>query len=166
MSNNLSIEKAIMDLDKRIQSAIWAGVKSMTAAAGELAEMGDKELHKSIDHIGTYKQYVDSYGNPRMSSQPGEPPSSAPGNPLDQAIYHQHVSSKGANPAVAEFGVRSDIAHNLEFGTPMMQPRPFLRPAKNKIAQDALEVTAVHFLKAVINKFKKQAGTTVTVVME
>jgi HK97 gp10 family phage protein len=167
MSNNKSIEQAINQLDKRIQSAIWAGVKiGMTAAAAELAESGEKELHQSIDHIGTYKPYIDSYGNPRVSSAPGEAPSSAAGNPLDVNIYHRHISSKGSNPAVAEFGVNGEIAHFLEFGTPKMQPRPFLRPAKQKIAREALDVTAFHFLKAVIGKFKKQAGTTITVVMK
>ena len=167
MSNNTGIEQALKQLDKKIQSAIWAGVKTgMTSAAGQLAEMGDKELHDSINHIGTYKPYVDSYGNPRMSSQPGEPPASAPGNPLDSNIYHRHISSKGSNPAVAEFGVQGEIAHELEFGTPKMQPRPFVRPAKQKVALSARDVTAFNFLKAVIGKFKNQAATNITVVMK
>jgi hypothetical protein len=158
-----SLEAAIKQLDRRIQDAIRAGVQSMTAAAGELAEYGDNELHRSIDHLGTYKPYVDSYGNARVSSHPGEPPASAPGNPLDMNIYHRHVSSKGSNPAVAEFGVSGEIAHHLEFGTPKMQPRPFLRPAKKYVASKARYVVALHFIGAVTRKLRQSSATKITV---
>lgn len=164
--SNSSIEKAIADLDKRIVYAIRAGVRSMTSAADELAKMGEQELHKSIDHIGTYKPYIDSRGNPRVSSQPGEAPASSSGNPLDKAIYHKSVSGKGANPAVSEFGAAIEYATDLEFGTPKMQPRPFIRPAKEKLKKEALEITAYHFIKAMLAKFKTQSATTVTMEMK
>lgn len=163
MSNNIGIERAIKELDKRVQAAIWAGVKSMTISAGELAEMGDAELHRSIDHIGTYKPYIDTYGNPRVSSHPGEPPSSRPGNPLDQNIYHRHVSSRGSNPAVAEFGVNGGIAHELEFGTPKMQPRPFVRPAKKYVASKARGVVAFNFISAIRKSFIKSSSRVIVV---
>jgi len=137
----------------------------MNTAAGKLAEMGEAELHRSIDHIGTYKPYVDSYGNPRVSSQPGEPPSSRPGNPLDRNIYHKHLSGAKSNPAIAEFGVMGEIAHNLEYGTPNMQPRPFVKPAKAYVSSKARAIVGQLFISAMQGNLKKSSSITVNVTL-
>lgn len=161
-----SLRKAIFDLDKRIKKAVDAGVHSMQVSAGELAEIGEEELHKSIDHIGSYKPYIDTYGNLRMSSQPGEPPASKPGNPLDQNIYHNHVTAPKSNPAVAEFGVNGEVAHLLEWGTPKMAPRPFVRPAREKVRQRAKDIVINNFVGAMILSFAKSSATSVEVKVD
>lgn len=163
MSDAAAIRMAVKKLERQVNAALLAGVRSMTIASAELAELGESELHRSIDHIGTYKPYIDSSGNARVSSKPGEPPASAPGNPLDTNIYRRNVSSRGSNPAVSEFGVRGAIATELEFGTPKMQPRPFVRPARNYVASKAHRIIRIHFVRALRRSFAKSSATVVVV---
>ena len=78
-----SLDRAIRELDTRIQRIIQAGVSSTYESAGQLADRGKDYVQESIRHEGTYKSYIDKRGNPRMSSAPGEAPASAAGNDLD-----------------------------------------------------------------------------------
>jgi HK97 gp10 family phage protein len=160
-----SLRKAMFDLDKRIKRIVDAGVHSTTDSATQLAEMGDFELHRLIDHKGSFKPYKDASGKERLSSQPGEPPASAPGNPLDLNIYHNTVTSPKANPAIAEFGVKGQIAQALEYGTEKMQPRPFVRPARETVKKHAAVIVATNFSNAMAKKAMSM-GPPVTVVVE
>ena len=134
-----SLNKAIKDLDNRIQRIIQAGVSSTHLSANMIADTGAELVRDSIRHSGTYKPYIDKRGNQRMSSAPGEPPASAAGNDLDKSIYSKSVSKKNQNPAVAEFGSTSPYARALEYGTEKMAPRPFMRPIAQEIRRDRVE---------------------------
>ena len=160
-----SLRKAIFDLDRRVKQIIDAGVHSNTKSVAELAKIGEDELHRLIDHRGTYKPYIDASGTSRLSSQPGEPPASAPGNPLDLNIYHNAITPPKGNPAIAEFGVKGEIAQALEFGTGKIQPRPFVRPAREFVRKNAAKTIADNFSNAMAAKAASM-GPPVTVVVE
>jgi len=138
-----SLNKAIKDVDNRIQRIIQAGVSSMHQSANQLADMGKEYVKDSIRHEGTYKSYIDKRGNERMSSAPGEPPASAAGNDLDKSIYSKSISKRNSNPAIAEFGSTSPYAMSLEYGTQKMAPRPFIRPAAEKLRSKDVELVVV-----------------------
>lgn len=150
-----SLNKAIKDVDNRIQRIIQAGVYSMYESANEIADLGKEYVNESIRHEGTYKQYVDKRGNVRMSSAPGEPPASAPGNDLDKSIYSKKISKRNANPAIAEFGSTSPYARALEYGTEKMAPRPFMRPAAEKLrSSDVERIVVGNFAMRMARKIK------------
>ena len=150
-----SLNKAIKDVDNRIQIIIQAGVSSMYESANQIADLGKEYVNESIRHEGTYKQYVDKRGNVRMSSAPGEPPASAPGNDLDKSIYSKKISKKNQNPAIAEFGSTSPYARALEYGTEKMAPRPFMRPAAEKLrSSDVERIVVGNFAMRMARKIK------------
>ena len=150
-----SLNKAIKELDFRIQRIIQAGVSSMYESANQLADIGKEYAQDSIRHEGTYKPYIDKRGNPRMSSAPGEPPSSAAGNDLDKSIYSKKISKRNSNPAIAEFGSTSPYAAALEYGTERMAPRPFMRPAAEKLRSKDVEMVVVsNFATRMARKIK------------
>lgn len=150
-----SLNQAIKDVDNRIQRIIQAGVSSMYESANEIADLGKEYVHESIRHEGTYKQYVDKRGNVRMSSAPGEPPASASGNDLDKSIYSKKISKRNANPAIAEFGSTSPYARALEYGTEKMAPRPFMRPAAEKLrSSDVERIVVGNFAMRMARKIK------------
>lgn len=143
------------DLDARIQRIIQAGVSSMYDSANQLANTGKDYVQESIRHEGTYKPYIDKRGNQRMSSAPGEPPASAIGNDLDKSVYSKPISRKNANPAIAEFGSTSPYAMSLEYGTEKMAPRPFMRPAAEKLrSKDVEGVVVGNFAARMARKIK------------
>lgn len=150
-----SLDKAIKELDFRIQRIIQAGVSSMYDSANQLADIGKDYVQDSIRHEGTYKSYIDKRGNQRMSSAPGEPPASATGNDLDKSIYSKKISKRNANPAIAEFGSNSPYAMSLEYGTEKMAPRPFMRPAVEKLrSADVKDVVVGNFVDRMFQKIK------------
>jgi HK97 gp10 family phage protein len=150
-----SLDKAIKEVDVRIQRIIKAGVSSMYESANQLANIGKEYAQDSIRHEGTYKPYIDKRGNQRMSSAPGEPPASATGNDLDKSIYSKSISKKNQNPAIAEFGSTSPYAAALEYGTERMAPRPFMRPAAEKLrSKDAESVIVSNFAMRMARKIK------------
>ena len=150
-----SLDKAIKEIDFRIQRIIQAGVSSMYDSANQLAEIGKGYVQDSIRHEGTYKPYIDKRGNQRMSSAPGEPPASASGNDLDKSIYSKKISKRNSNPAIAEFGSNSPYAMSLEYGTEKMAPRPFMRPAVEKLrSADVKDVVVGNFVDRMYKKIK------------
>lgn len=150
-----SLDRAVRELDMRIQRIIQAGVSSMYDSAGQLADRGKDYVQESIRHEGTYKPYIDKRGNPRMSSAPGEAPASAAGNDLDKSIYSKKISKRNANPAVAEFGSTSPYAMSLEYGTEKMAPRPFMRPAIQILrSKDVESIVVGNFASRMARKIK------------
>ena len=150
-----SLDRAIRELDTRIQRIIQAGVSSTYESAGQLADRGKDYVQESIRHEGTYKSYIDKRGNPRMSSAPGEAPASAAGNDLDKSIYSKKISKRNANPAIAEFGSTSPYAMSLEYGTEKMAPRPFMRPAAEKLrSKDVESIVVGNFATKMARKIK------------
>jgi HK97 gp10 family phage protein len=150
-----SLDRAIKQLDIRIQRIIQAGVSSMTQSANELADIGAELVRDSIRHEGTYKPYIDKRGKQRMSSAPGEAPASASGNDLDKSIYSKKVSKANGNPAVAEFGSTSPYAMALEYGTERMSPRPFIRPAAIKLRKEKVaDIVTSNFAARMAKKIR------------
>lgn len=128
---------AFKEVDKRVFGAILAGVYKMRETAGDLATIGAEEIRKSIAKKGSYKPYVDRRGKLRLSSNPGTPPAAVPEGDLLPSIYQTTTSKINQNPAVAEFGSKAPFAVELEYGTTKVAARPFLLPARQKVASVA-----------------------------
>lgn len=152
---NQSLQAALQELDVRLQRMIQAGVASTYESAGQLADAGKEEVHRLIRHKGSYKEYYTKDGKTRTSSQPGEPPATEPGNTLDNSIVSTRISRRNENPAKAAFGSTAKYAPHLEFGTAKMQPRPFMRPAREHVSRIAGGIVANNFYKNMLNKAKK-----------
>lgn len=160
---NQSLQAALQEMDVRIQRIIQAGVASTYESVGQLADAGKEEVHRLIRHKGTYKDYLAKDGTIRTSSQPGEPPASDTGNPLDKSIVSTRISRRNENPAKAAFGSTASYAAHLEYGTSRMAPRPFMRPAREHVAKIAGGIVANNFYKNMMNKAKKMRRLNVKV---
>lgn len=157
-----SIDNLMSQVDKRIASAINAGIAGNFYTAQELSRQGEQEIKKIIDHPGSYKTYG-STKKQRMSSRPGEPPSADPSGPLYKSIYSQTLSKVGDNPARAVFGSKLKYARFLEYGTERMAPRPFARPARENIALGARKTVANAFTYYMYKRFKGMKPLNVTI---
>jgi HK97 gp10 family phage protein len=153
--SNQSLQAALQELDVRLQRMIQAGISSTYESAGQLADEGKAEVQRLIRHKGSYKPYFTKDGKPRMSSMPGEPPATEVGNELDKSIVSVRISRRNENPAKAAFGSTAGYAPFLEFGTTKMEPRPFMRPARDHVRSIAGGIVANNFYKNMINKAKK-----------
>ena len=152
---NQSLQAALQEMDFRIQRMIQAGVASTYESVGQLADAGKEEANRITRHKGTYKAYRTKDGKTRMSSKPGEPPSTEAGNTLDKSIISTRISRRNENPAKAAFGSTAPYAAHLEYGTSKMEPRPFMRPAREHVARIAGGIVANNFYKNMLNKAKK-----------
>lgn len=145
-------------LDKRIFSLILSGVYQMREAAKDLATIGENEIKRLILHKGSYKPYSFK-GRIRLSSQPGEPPAALRGETLEPSVYSQVNSRPNQNPAISEFGTTAPFARELEFGTEKIAPRPFVLPARQKVAARAPYVVAknlqIAYSRAAMKQSKK-----------
>lgn len=149
---------AFKKIDSRVFGMILAGVHRMREAAQDLATIGENQVRLSISKKGSYKPYV-KRGRLRLSSQPGSPPAAERGGDLEPSIYSKTVSKQNQNPAVAEFGTTAPFARDLEFGTNKIQPRPFMLPARQKVAAVATDTVRRHLVDAYsmsISKNNKQ----------
>lgn len=135
---------------------VLAGVYRMREAAKDLATIGENQVLLSIGKKGSYKPYH-KRGRLRMSSQPGTPPAAERGGDLEPSIYSKVVSKQNQNPAVSEFGATAEFARDLEFGTNKIQPRPFMLPARQKVASVAQEKVAKHLQVAYQKSILKQS---------
>jgi hypothetical protein len=160
-----SIYDAFKGIDKRISSMILAGVYRMREAAKDLATIGENQVLLSINKPGSYKPY-NKRGRLRLSSQPGSPPAAERGGELEPSIYSKVVSQPNQNPAVAEFGAAVPFARDLEFGTSQIQPRPFMLPARQKVASVAQERVAKHLVDAYSKSVRKSTQNKFVVKME
>jgi hypothetical protein len=156
---------ALAAVEPEIKSIILAGVYQMRKAAEELSIVGLNEAQKLILHKGSYKEYTKN-GVKRMSSSPGEPPAATRGGDLESSLYQKVVSRPNQNPAVAEFGSKAPFAKDLEFGTTKLQPRPFMRPARNNVAKVAGSHVVRNLQIAYTRKTKALKGKTFVVDME
>lgn len=158
-----SVYDAMKGLDDRIRGAILSGIYQMRQAALDLATIGANEIRRTIVKKGSYRPYM-KRGKMRMSSQPGTPPAAEVGGDLYPSVYEQSVSRPNQNPAVAEFGTTADFARDLEFGTPKIQARPFMLPARQRVAAVA-EHNVVRNLNTAyrrsLNKNRKTTKVTV-----
>lgn len=149
-----SLYDAFKNIDKRIFGMILAGVYRMREAAQDLATIGENEVRLSISKKGSYKPYT-KRGRLRLSSQPGTPPAAERGGDLEPSIYSKVVSRPNQNPAVAEFGTTAPFARDLEFGTNKIEARPFMLPARQKVAAVAQQRVAQHLQIAYSQSIKK-----------
>jgi len=156
---------AIQQLDKRLKKAMLHGAWAMRDAARELAKFGETEVKTSISKPGSYMPYWKD-GRIRMSSHPGTPPAASSGGTLDSSIYSKVTSQVKRNPAEAEFGSTAPFAADLEFGTANIQPRPFLRPARQKVHAQARQVVVDHFVNAMTAQLRRGNKTTVNIDLE
>lgn len=146
-------------VDKHVYAAIQAGVSSLTYAAVEIADQGRDEAKRLVNYTGSYKPYRDSSGNIRMSSRPGDPPSSGVEYNLYNTIFSRQVTPKNQNPAIAAFGSFADYAMNLEYGTTWYAPRPFMRVARANMIPIAPEIVKKYWNKAVKKKVASMRPT-------
>lgn len=151
-----SLYDAFKNIDKRIFAMILAGVYRMREAAQDLAVIGENEIRLSIGKKGSYKEYY-KRGRKRLSSQPGSPPAAERGGDLEPSIYSKVISRPNQNPAVAEFGSTAEFARDLEFGTNKIQARPFILPARQKVAAVAHQKVAKHLQIAYSQSIKKNS---------
>lgn len=156
---------AFKHIDKQIFGMILAGVYRMREAAKDLATIGENEVRLSISKKGSYREYY-KRGRRRMSSQPGSPPAAERGGDLEPSIYSKVVSKQNQNPAVAEFGSTVDFAWDLEFGTNKIQPRPFMLPARQKVAARAQQEVARHLQIAYSKSISKNKNNKFVVKMD
>ena len=157
--------KILDTVEPAIKSIILAGVYQMRSAAEDLSVIGFNETKRLILHKGSYKEYFKD-GKKRMSSAPGEPPAATLGGTLEPSIYNKVISAPNQNPAIAEFGSNASFAKDLEFGTSTIQPRPFLRPAKQKVASVAASNVARHLKIAYSRKTRSLKGTVFTLDLD
>jgi hypothetical protein len=157
--------KILDSLEPQVKSIILAGVYQMRKAAEDLSVIGFNETTRLILQKGSYRPYFKN-GKKRMSSAPGEPPAAMRGETLEPSIYNKVVSGPNQNPAIAEFGSNASFAKDLEFGTTTTQPRPFIRPAKDKVAAVAASNVARHLKIAYSRKTRSLKGSVFTLDLE
>lgn len=128
-TNTQTVYAAFQEVDKRLQQIVLAGIYEMRHTAGQIADEGRDHVKQIINHPGTYRPYTYK-GRIRYSSRPGEPPAAIVGERLEPTITSGIISKNNQNPAVAYFGAGAEFARDLEFGTPEIAPRPFIRPTR------------------------------------
>lgn len=72
---------------------------------------------------------VDNYTTDHIPSSPGEPPAVRTGNLRDSTVAEKHDN-------YATIDVGAEYAEWLEFGTSKIAPRPFVRPAVQRLEND------------------------------
>lgn len=93
---------------------------------------------------------------------PGKPPAAEKGEDLEPSIYSEIKSKANQNPAVAEFGSTAKFARELEFGSSRVPARPFMLPARQKVASVAKEIVMQDLGIAYAKKAKKMKSETIT----
>lgn len=154
---------ATKEIDMRIRSMLLAGVFQMKNTAEKLAYLGKLEVLSSISRKGSYKAYKKK-GVDRISSQPGTPPAAEKGEDLEPSIYSKVISKNNQNPAVAEFGSTASFAKTLEFGNSKISARPFMLPARQKIAQVAPAIVVTDLVRAYQKNLSKKSKSATVVV--
>ena len=157
MTSTGTVYDAFKAIDRRLLNMVLAGIAQMRNAAQDLSVMGFNQTKLLISKQGSYKPYYKK-GKLRMSSAPGEPPAATPGEDLEPSIYQKVISRPNQNPAVAEFGSTAPFARKLEFGTTSMPARPFMLPARAKVASRANSEVARHLQIAYSRSIKKSTG--------
>lgn len=152
-----SVYDAFKNIDKRLLNMVLAGISQMRAAAKDLSVIGFNETKQLIGKKGNYKKYYKN-GKERMSSAPGTPPAAEQGEDLEPSIYQKVVSGPNQNPAIAEFGSNAPFAAKLEFGTTNLPARPFMLPARSKVAGVAHSNVARHLRIAYSRSIRKSTG--------
>lgn len=158
-----SIYDAFKAIDRRLLNMVLAGIAQMRVAAEQLSNIGFNETKLLIGKKGSYKSYVKN-GQQRMSSAPGQPPAAQRGEELEPSIYQKVTSKANQNPATSEFGSTAPFAVTLEFGNSKLAARPFMLPARAKVAGRAEDVVVRNLLIAYNRSIKKQTGTKPIVV--
>lgn len=159
-----SLYDGFKEIDKRIFSMVLAGVYQMREAAKDLSVIGFNEVKRLISKPGSYKPYYKK-GRLRMSSQPGQPPAAEVGEELEPSIYQEVTSRPNQNPAIAEFGSKAPFARELEYGKPGQPARPFILPARQKVAAVAQSNVVRHLNIAYSRAGKKQKAQVIKVDM-
>jgi hypothetical protein len=152
-------------VEPMIKQIVLAGIWQMKEAAKDLSIIGFNETKKLIGRKGSYKLYRKK-GKDRMSSQPGQPPAAELGQDLEPSIYQKVTSKSNQNPATAEFGSTAPFAANLEFGTTNLPARPFMLPARQKVANVAGSTVAQHLQIAYSRKTKSLKGIVIKMNMD
>lgn len=114
--------KGRMEFENRLRKLTGAAV---VAAAGRVvaagAEMIRAEAHRSIS-AGSVS------GKGHVPSAPGEPPN------RDTGVLQAHIVTTRPDALTAAVESRATYAAALEFGTSKMAARPYVRPARDKMA--------------------------------
>ena len=122
--NPIGFDKLREELGKLPKSVTNAANKAVNKAAADMRT----EVRRSIRvSSGKYRQY----GN-HWSSPPNTAPNNDTGNLMRSVAITQRATLKTRMLAV--LSVAAEYGLHLEYGTAIMEPRPFMRPAFNKIS--------------------------------
>lgn len=88
------------------------------------------------------------YGKNHVPSAPGEPPN------RDTGVLQAHIENRMVSDLEAEVSSNAPYAAPLEFGTSKMAARPYMRPARDKVAPEMQRLFA-----AEINKLIQRSGS-------
>lgn len=86
-------------------------------------------------------------GKGHVPSKPGEPPN------RDTGVLQANIENRMVSELAAEVSSNAPYAAPLEFGTSKMEARPYMRPARDKVAPEMQRLFA-----AEINKLVKRGG--------
>lgn len=122
-----------------LKSRIPAAKASITQEADRLVlRIANQVRNNAVKLVqqGSRSGRVYKRGNiTHQASAPGEPPKTDTGI-LVRSIRVEHRSESGE----ARVAVGAEYGRALEFGTPKMAARPFLRPAANAVRQQMPEI--------------------------
>lgn len=99
---------------------------------GLLKNLGDYTHRKGLEIEREAKLSMKGGGTPHVPSKPGEPPHVDTGR-LRASI--STITDVGSEQVVTRVGTNVRSGRELELGTSRIKPRPWLRPAFNKVVR-------------------------------
>ena len=114
---------SVKNVEERIRQAVHRGVKRGVVAGTELVR---NEALRLILHTAKTGRLYQRRGRVHQASAPGEAPAS------DTGTLVRNITTRYSEDGKAFVGIVAAHTHyaaSLEYGTPRMAPRPFMRPA-------------------------------------
>ena len=106
--------------------------QSQGVIPGLLSDLGKYTHRKGLEIESIAKTSMKGGGSPHVPSRPGEPPHVDTGR-LRASI--STITNVGLRQVVTRVGTNVRSGRELELGTLSIKPRPWLRPAFNKVVR-------------------------------